>query len=238
MLVRFLGRLGFRDLVVLVNTVGDVASRAAYRDALRAHLAAARRDELGEDSPPPARDQPAAHPRHQVASTSERSLANAPRLAEYLSDREPRALRRRARRSLERYGVRVRGRRTPGARARLLHAHRVRDLRRRPRRAGRDRRRRPLRRPRRGAGWAERARDRVRHRRGSPDRDAARGAVRDRPTARAAHRRDPGRGRTGRGAGAPRGAARRRREGGGRSSTGARCARRCSAPAGGGATWC
>lgn len=39
MLMRFLRELGHRDLEVLINTVGDEASRTAYREALRAHLA-------------------------------------------------------------------------------------------------------------------------------------------------------------------------------------------------------
>jgi histidyl-tRNA synthetase len=49
MLVRFLGELGFRDLTVLLNTVGDEASRTAYREALIAYLEP-HRDRLGEDS--------------------------------------------------------------------------------------------------------------------------------------------------------------------------------------------
>ncbi|MCZ7650985.1 MAG: ATP phosphoribosyltransferase regulatory subunit [Thermoanaerobaculia bacterium] len=38
LLVAFLGRLGFADLTVLLNTVGDGPSRAAYREALLAFL--------------------------------------------------------------------------------------------------------------------------------------------------------------------------------------------------------
>lgn len=49
MLVRFLRELGFRDLKVLINTVGDAASRAAYREALRSHLLPLR-EKLSEDS--------------------------------------------------------------------------------------------------------------------------------------------------------------------------------------------
>jgi histidyl-tRNA synthetase len=49
MLVRFLTELGFTDLTVLLNTVGDTDSRAAYREALRAFLGP-RRARLGEDS--------------------------------------------------------------------------------------------------------------------------------------------------------------------------------------------
>jgi histidyl-tRNA synthetase len=49
MLVRFLGELGFRDLKVLINTVGDAASRRAYREALRTYLLPLR-ERLSEDS--------------------------------------------------------------------------------------------------------------------------------------------------------------------------------------------
>jgi histidyl-tRNA synthetase len=49
MLVRFLGALDFSGLTVLLNTVGDEASRQAYRGALRAFLEP-HRDALSEDS--------------------------------------------------------------------------------------------------------------------------------------------------------------------------------------------
>ncbi len=49
MLVRFLGELGFRDLVVQLNTVGDEDSRAAYRTRLREFLEP-HRDRLTADS--------------------------------------------------------------------------------------------------------------------------------------------------------------------------------------------
>jgi len=49
MLVRFLGELGFEHLKVLLNTVGDEASRAAFRSALVAFLEP-RKDRLGPDS--------------------------------------------------------------------------------------------------------------------------------------------------------------------------------------------
>jgi histidyl-tRNA synthetase len=49
MLDRFLRELGFRDHVVLLNTVGDAASRAAYRQALVEFLAP-HREALGADS--------------------------------------------------------------------------------------------------------------------------------------------------------------------------------------------
>jgi histidyl-tRNA synthetase len=49
MLVRFLGALGFGDLTVLVNTLGDEASRQAYREALLRFLEPLR-ERLGADS--------------------------------------------------------------------------------------------------------------------------------------------------------------------------------------------
>lgn len=49
MLVRFLTELGFDDLVVQLNTVGDDQSRAAFRQGLRDYLEP-HRQELGSDS--------------------------------------------------------------------------------------------------------------------------------------------------------------------------------------------
>jgi len=49
MLVRFLDELGFRDLRVLVNTVGDADSRAAYREELLRYLLPLK-ERLSEDS--------------------------------------------------------------------------------------------------------------------------------------------------------------------------------------------
>jgi histidyl-tRNA synthetase len=49
LLVRFLNELGFRDLTVLLNTVGDAASRSAYRAAIREYLLPSR-ERLSEDS--------------------------------------------------------------------------------------------------------------------------------------------------------------------------------------------
>jgi histidyl-tRNA synthetase len=48
-LVRLLKALGFDDLKILVNTVGDAASRAAYREAIRSYLMPLS-EELSEDS--------------------------------------------------------------------------------------------------------------------------------------------------------------------------------------------
>ena len=49
MLVRFLEELGFNDLRILVNTVGDAESRTAYREALRSYLLPMK-EGLSEDS--------------------------------------------------------------------------------------------------------------------------------------------------------------------------------------------
>jgi histidyl-tRNA synthetase len=78
LLVAFLRRLGFSDLKVLLNTVGDEASRAAYRRALVAYFEE-RKAHLGEDSlrrlaTNPLRILDSKDPREQEA------LAGAPRL--------------------------------------------------------------------------------------------------------------------------------------------------------------
>ncbi len=83
MLVRFLGELGYERLVVLLNTVGDEESRAAYREALREFLAP-HRQRLGEDS----RRRLETNPLRilDTKSPAEREiLADAPRLADSLS---------------------------------------------------------------------------------------------------------------------------------------------------------
>jgi histidyl-tRNA synthetase len=49
LLVRFLRELGFEDLKILLNTVGDTASREAYREALRTYLLPLK-ERLSEDS--------------------------------------------------------------------------------------------------------------------------------------------------------------------------------------------
>jgi histidyl-tRNA synthetase len=83
MLVRFLRRLGFSDLVVRLNTVGDVASRSAFATALRSYLEP-HRDELGEDSKRRFETNPL-----RILDTKlehERALLErAPKLAEHLS---------------------------------------------------------------------------------------------------------------------------------------------------------
>ncbi|HVS65608.1 MAG TPA: histidine--tRNA ligase [Thermoanaerobaculia bacterium] len=84
MLLRFLDELGFEDLVVRLNTVGDRASRSAYAQSLREFLAP-RAAELGEDSrrrleTNPLRILDTKLPRER------RVLEDAPRLEEHLSD--------------------------------------------------------------------------------------------------------------------------------------------------------
>lgn len=83
MLVRFLRRLGFRELTVLVNTVGDVASRLAYRDALQ-HFLAPHRDRLGADSRRRLDTNPLRILDTKIPAEQE-LLRNAPELAEHLS---------------------------------------------------------------------------------------------------------------------------------------------------------
>jgi histidyl-tRNA synthetase len=83
MLVRFLEELGFPGLVVLLNTVGDEASRAAYRRALRDYLEP-HRAALGEDS----RRRLDTNPLRilDTKDPAERQLlAGAPALADHLS---------------------------------------------------------------------------------------------------------------------------------------------------------
>ena len=84
MLVRFLGELGYEELVVLLNTVGDEESRAAYRETLRAFLEP-HRDALGEDS----RRRLETNPLRilDTKSPAERELlVDAPRLEESLNE--------------------------------------------------------------------------------------------------------------------------------------------------------
>jgi histidyl-tRNA synthetase len=83
MLVRFLSALGFRELTVLLNTVGDEASRTAYREALVAYLAP-HRDRLGEDSRRRLETNPLRILDTKIPAERE-LLAGAPELAEFLS---------------------------------------------------------------------------------------------------------------------------------------------------------
>jgi|HubBroStandDraft_3_1064219.scaffolds.fasta_scaffold11747_2 histidyl-tRNA synthetase len=83
MLACFLRALEFPQLLVLLNTVGDEASRAAYRAALRAYLAP-HRNELGEDSRRRLDTNPLRILDTKVPAERE-LLAGAPALADFLS---------------------------------------------------------------------------------------------------------------------------------------------------------
>ncbi len=85
LLVAFLGELGFGDLKVLLNTVGDEASRASYRAALSDFLEP-RKDRLGEESrrrlsTNPLRILDSKNPEEQAL------LDGAPALGDHLTDR-------------------------------------------------------------------------------------------------------------------------------------------------------
>jgi histidyl-tRNA synthetase len=83
LLVAFLRRLGFAELTVLLNTVGDAPSRAAYRAALLAYLEP-RAAELGEES----RRRLGTNPLRILDSkdpAEQELLAAAPRLADHLT---------------------------------------------------------------------------------------------------------------------------------------------------------
>jgi histidyl-tRNA synthetase len=84
MLVRFLGALEFEDLTVLLNTVGDEESRAAYRNALVAHLEP-HKDRLGDDSRRRLETNPLRILDTKVARERE-LLEDAPRLMDHLND--------------------------------------------------------------------------------------------------------------------------------------------------------
>ncbi|MDX1502131.1 MAG: histidine--tRNA ligase [Thermoanaerobaculia bacterium] len=83
MLVRFLDELGFSDLVVLLNTVGDERSRAGFREALVEYLAP-RRAELSAESRRRLEDNPL-----RILDTKSRRerrlLEGAPRLDDHLT---------------------------------------------------------------------------------------------------------------------------------------------------------
>jgi histidyl-tRNA synthetase len=84
LLMSFLGELGFRDLVAMINTVGDPESRAAYRERLREYLLP-HAGELSEDS----RRRLDTNPLRILDTKSPREielLAGAPRLEASLSE--------------------------------------------------------------------------------------------------------------------------------------------------------
>lgn len=84
MLVRFLARLGYEGLVVRLNSLGDPASREAYRRALRSYLEP-RRGDLGEESRRRLEINPL-----RILDTKDpaerRLLADAPRLGDSLTE--------------------------------------------------------------------------------------------------------------------------------------------------------
>jgi histidyl-tRNA synthetase len=84
MLVRFLHELGYRELVVLLNTVGDDESRSTYREALRAFLAP-HRERLGADSRRRMDTNPLRILDTKVPAERE-LLADAPQLADSLNE--------------------------------------------------------------------------------------------------------------------------------------------------------
>jgi histidyl-tRNA synthetase len=83
MLVRFLRELGFAEPVVLINTVGDETSRAAYRGALQQFLEPLR-ERLGEDSRRRLDTNPLRILDTKIPAERE-LLAGAPVLADFLS---------------------------------------------------------------------------------------------------------------------------------------------------------
>ncbi len=105
MLLRFLGELGYRELVVLLNTVGDEESRAAYRERLRGYFEPLG-DRLGEDSRRRLETNPLRILDTKVPAERE-LLAEAPRMADALNDAS-RAHFDGVRRGLERLGLEFR----------------------------------------------------------------------------------------------------------------------------------
>ena len=144
-----LREIGVPGLRLRLSSLGTPASRAVYRDELREYL----RDARGR-----ARQGGARADRREPAARIRRQGSRHPG-GDGRGAADARPARRRRRRALRRRAPparpvrrRLRARRDPGPRARLLHADRVRVRVRAPRRPGRDpRRRRPLRRAGRGA---------------------------------------------------------------------------------------
>ena len=133
-------------------------ARAAYRDELRAYLRA-HEAELARD----VRERIDENPLRAFDSKDEATravMAEAPTMLDRLDGDDAEHFEA-VRRLLDEAGRRLRARRDPGARPRLLHAHRVRVRLRPARRAVRGRRRRPLRRPDRAARRAGDARRRL-----------------------------------------------------------------------------
>ena len=112
---------------MLLNTVGDAESRASFRQRAGRRTCSRIASEAVRGQPAAPRDEPAAHPRHQEPRGAA-SFWRARRSSRtHLTDDEPRALSRRCRRCSRRLGVPFEIDAAAGARARLLHEHRVRD---------------------------------------------------------------------------------------------------------------
>ena len=159
---RLLPDLGLSEVQLLVNSMGDAASRARVPRGAARVLARPRRAARRRDRSAPRRTRCACSTRS--ATDWQDMVERAPQIARVPHGRV-------ARRTSSGPGGppgarhRVRDRAPAGARLRLLHAHHVRVRERRARRgAERDRRRRPLRPAGRGDGRAGDARHRVRHR--------------------------------------------------------------------------
>ena len=169
--------LGVPGLELRIGSLGSLAARAAYRDELRAYL----RDHEA-DLAPDVRERIDENPLRAFDSKDESTRCGDGRGAD--DARPPRGRGRRALRggapAARPGGAALCGRRRPGPRARLLHAHRVRVPLRPARRSVPGRRRGPLRRPDRAARRAAHSGLRLggRHR-ADPD-GARRGAGRGR----------------------------------------------------------
>ena len=218
---RFFRDAGLADVEVSLNSIGDSACRPAYIEGLTAYYR-----ERADRLPPTERDRLARSPLRLLDSKDPAMAelnAAAPRITEHLCEACADHFAA-VQAHLTALGVRVPPRAGLGARAGLLHPHRLRVLRRRPRGpAAGARRRRPLRRARRAARRPADARDRVRDR-PRPGAPRARGdRCRERRRRAIAGR---GRGRRGPGghlgpAGDRHGPARRRDRGAGPSCRGA-----------------
>ncbi len=123
MTARLWQRLGIQRLQLNINSLGTPESRQVYRDTLRQYFSA-HKDQLDEDSLRRLEGNPL-----RILDTKNPAMAElvakAPLLTDYL-DAESAVHFRTLRHHLDSAGVQLRGQSTPGARAGLLHAYRVR----------------------------------------------------------------------------------------------------------------
>ena len=117
-----------------LSSLGTPASRAAYREELREYLRE-HEGELSRRGPRADRREPAARLRRQGRRTRSAVMAEAPRMLDRLDDADAEHFAE-VRRLLDQCRGRLRARRHPGPRPRLLHADRVRVRVRAPRRPG------------------------------------------------------------------------------------------------------